>query len=94
MDYVFDPGDPDDGVTVQVPLSLLNQLDPGPFSWQVPGLRAELATELIRSLPKAIRRNFVPAPEFARRALGLAGAASGRGRRRRCRPRSAGPCGR
>ena len=69
LDYVFEPGDPDDGVTVQVPLSLLNQLDPRPFTWQVPGLRAELATELIRSLPKATRRNFVPAPDFARRAL-------------------------
>ena len=69
LDYVFDPGGLDDGVTVQVPLSVLNQLDPRPFSWQVAGLRAELATELIRALPKATRRNFVPAPEFARRAL-------------------------
>jgi ATP-dependent helicase HrpA len=69
LDYVFAPGAPDDGVTVRVPLSLLNQLDPAPFSWQVPGLRSELATELIRSLPKAVRRNFAPAPEFARRAL-------------------------
>ncbi len=69
LDYVFAPGAPDDGVTVRVPLSLLNQLDPAPFSWQVPGLRLELATELIRSLPKAVRRHFAPAPEFARRAL-------------------------
>ncbi len=69
LDYVFAPGQPDDGVTVRVPLSLLNQLDPAPFSWQVPGLRLELATELIRSLPKPVRRNFAPAPEFARRSL-------------------------
>jgi len=52
-----------------VPLSLLNQLDPVPFTWQVPGLRHELATELVRSLPKPVRRHFAPAPEFARRSL-------------------------
>jgi ATP-dependent helicase HrpA len=69
LDYAFDPGRVDDGVTVRVPLSLLNQLDPAEFSWQVPGLRRELATELIRSLPKAVRRHFAPAPEFAERAL-------------------------
>jgi ATP-dependent helicase HrpA len=69
LDYVFDPGRADDGVTVRVPLSLLNQLDPAAFSWQVPGLRQELATELIRSLPKAVRRQFAPAPDFAGRAL-------------------------
>jgi ATP-dependent helicase HrpA len=69
LDYVFDPGRADDGVTVRVPLSLLNQLDPADFSWQVPGLRLQLATELIRSLPKGVRRRFAPAPEFAERAL-------------------------
>ena len=69
LDYVFEPGQPDDGVTVRVPVGLLNQLDPAPFSWQVPGLRTELATELIRSLPKSLRRNLVPAAEFAERAL-------------------------
>jgi ATP-dependent helicase HrpA len=70
VEYVFDPGSARDGVTVRVPVSVLNQLDPAPFTWQVPGLRLELATELIRSLPKATRRSFVPAPEFAARALG------------------------
>ena len=69
LDYVFEPGRPDDGVTVQLPFALLNQLDPRPFTWQVPGLRAELATELVRSLPKALRRHFVPAAEYAERAL-------------------------
>ena len=92
LDYVFDPGRPDDGVTVRVPLSLLNQLDPAPFSWQVPGLRLELATELIRSLPKAVRRHFVPAPEFARRALDWLAAASRRTGPSRCPPPSAGRC--
>ncbi len=70
VEYAFEPGSVRDGVTVRVPVSVLNQLDPAPFTWQVPGLRAELATELIRSLPKATRRAFVPAPEFAARALG------------------------
>ena len=70
VEYVFKPGSPRDGVNVSIPVSVLNQLDPAPFSWQVPGLRAELATELVRSLPKATRRNFVPAPEYASRALG------------------------
>ena len=56
-----------------MPLAVLTQLDPAPFSWQVPGLRTELATELIRSLPKAARRQFVPAPEFAVRALAWLG---------------------
>ena len=69
LNYVFEPGRPDDGVTVQLPLALLNQLDPGPFTWQVPGLRTELATELVRSLPKALRRHLVPAAEYAERAL-------------------------
>src|SRR3712207_3345858 len=69
LDYVFEPGRTDDGVTVRVPLSMLNQLDPAEFSWQVPGLRGELATELIRSLPKGVRRRFAPAPDFAERAL-------------------------
>ena len=69
VSYVFEPGSASDGVTVRLPVSVLNQLDPAPFSWQVPGLRAELATELVRSLPKAVRRQFVPAPEFAGRAL-------------------------
>ncbi|GAA1830279.1 ATP-dependent RNA helicase HrpA [Microlunatus capsulatus] len=70
VEYVFEPGTARDGVTVAIPVTVLNQLDPAPFSWQVPGLRGELATELVRSLPKATRRSFVPAPEFAARALG------------------------
>lgn len=68
--YVFDPGSGHDGVTVTIPLAQINQLTAEPFSWQVPGLRHELATELIRSLPKGVRRNFVPAPDHAHRALG------------------------
>lgn len=69
VSYVFDPGSGHDGVTVTIPLAQLNQLTAEPFSWQVPGLRQEVAAELIRGLPKAVRRNFVPAPDHARRAL-------------------------
>ena len=57
-----------DGVAVQAPILFLNQLSPEPFRWQIPGLRHELVTALIKSLPKAIRRNFVPAPDVARAA--------------------------
>ena len=68
--YAFDPGSDRDGVSVTIDLAQLNQVEAAPFSRQVPGLRTELATELIRSLPKSVRTRFVPAPEFAKRALG------------------------
>lgn len=55
-----------DGVTAMVPLAVLNRLDPAGFDWLVPGMRHELITELIRSLPKPIRRHLVPAPERAK----------------------------
>ena len=64
--YRFEPGAPDDGMTVAVPLHLLNALDPTRLSWLAPGFVADKATALIRSLPKILRRNFVPAPDFAR----------------------------
>ena len=67
--YHFEPGHPDDGVSVQVPLAALNQLEPEPLEWLVPGLLEEKVTALIRGLPKALRRNFVPAPDFARATL-------------------------
>ncbi|RYZ28872.1 MAG: DUF3418 domain-containing protein, partial [Propionibacteriaceae bacterium] len=67
--YRFSPGDPRDGVSVTIPLDVLNQVGPRPFGWQVPGFRAELATELVRSLPRALRRLLVPAPEHAQQAL-------------------------
>ncbi|TQK20072.1 ATP-dependent helicase HrpA [Microbacterium sp. SLBN-154] len=65
--YRFEPGAPDDGVTVVIPLPLLAQLRPDGFDWQVPGLRPELIAALIRSLPKAIRRHVVPAADWAAR---------------------------
>ncbi|MET8909676.1 ATP-dependent RNA helicase HrpA [Micromonospora sp. NPDC004551] len=69
LTYTFDPGTPTDGVTVDIPLPLLNQVPAESFDWQVPGLREELVIALIRSLPKSIRRNFVPVPDYARAAL-------------------------
>nr|WP_267901863.1 ATP-dependent RNA helicase HrpA [Microbacterium aerolatum] len=63
--YRFEPGAADDGVSVVVPLALLAQIEDRGFDWQVPGLRAELVTALLRALPKAIRRHVVPAADWA-----------------------------
>ncbi|WP_329253018.1 ATP-dependent RNA helicase HrpA [Streptomyces sp. NBC_01478] len=70
--YQFEPGADADGVTVHIPLHVLNQVTDEGFDWQIPGLREEVVTELIRSLPKPIRRNYVPAPNFAQRFLAAA----------------------
>ncbi len=67
--YRFEPGAEDDGVMVQVPLALLARLSPAGFDWQVPGLRSDLVIALIKSLPKNIRRNVVPAADWAARLL-------------------------
>ncbi|MBT2385393.1 ATP-dependent RNA helicase HrpA [Streptomyces sp. ISL-11] len=67
--YQFEPGADADGVTVHVPLQVLNQVSSEGFDWQIPGLREDLVTELIRSLPKPIRRNYVPAPNYAKAFL-------------------------
>ncbi|GMA28373.1 ATP-dependent RNA helicase HrpA [Arenivirga flava] len=69
LHYHFEPGADDDGVTVMVPLALLPGLRAEGFDWQVPGLREELVTALIKTLPKGIRRNVVPAGDWARRLL-------------------------
>jgi ATP-dependent helicase HrpA len=69
LSYQFAPGAPDDGVAAEIPLATLNQLRADDFSWQVPGFRAELVTELIRSLPKQWRTQFVPVPDTARAVL-------------------------
>ncbi|OBF12592.1 ATP-dependent RNA helicase HrpA [Mycobacterium sp. ACS4054] len=70
LTYRFEPGAADDGVTVHVPIDVLARLGGDEFAWQVPALREELVTALIRSLPKDLRRNFVPAPDAARAVLG------------------------
>ncbi len=66
LSYQFEPGAAADGVTVHIPLPVLNRVPPEGFDWQVPGLRLDLVTALLRSLPKTLRRNFVPAPDHAR----------------------------
>ncbi len=77
--YQFEPGSAADGVTVHIPVQVLNQVEDEGFDWQVPGLRADLATALLKSLPKATRRHFVPTPDHA--AAALADAQPGGGRR-------------
>jgi ATP-dependent helicase HrpA len=69
LTYRFEPGAADDGVTVHVPVGVLARLGGDGFAWQVPALREELVTALIKSLPKDLRRNFVPAPDTARAIL-------------------------
>jgi ATP-dependent RNA helicase HrpA len=66
LTYRFEPGQRTDGVTVRVPLPVLAKVDGDGLAWQIPGLRLELVTSLIKSLPKQLRRNFVPAPAFAK----------------------------
>ena len=63
LDYVFEPGAPDDGVSVQVPVEVLGRLTPNGFDWLVPGMRPELVVATIRALPKRVRRRLVPAPD-------------------------------
>ncbi|GAA3399776.1 ATP-dependent RNA helicase HrpA [Pseudarthrobacter polychromogenes] len=65
------PPNPSDGVTAEVPVLFLNQLDDKAFRWLIPGQRVELVTALIKSLPKQIRKNFVPAPDVARQAVAV-----------------------
>jgi ATP-dependent helicase HrpA len=65
LEYRFVPGDPSDGITLQVPLAFVNAVSAGRCEWLVPGLLVEKVAELIRGLPKSLRRNFVPAPDFA-----------------------------
>lgn len=64
LSYQFEPGEDSDGVTVHIPLPILNQIEATGFDWQIPGLRHELVVSLIKSLPKALRKNFVPAPNY------------------------------
>ena len=66
LHYHFEPGDAADGVTLTVPVALLNQLSPERFEWLVPGLLEEKITALLRGLPKPLRKHFVPVPDYAR----------------------------
>ena len=65
LEYRFVPGDEADGVTLHLPLAMLNALPAARCEWLVPGLLDDKVAELIRGLPKVLRRNFVPAPDFA-----------------------------
>ncbi len=69
ISYHFEPGAADDGLTIDVPVATLNRVAADDFSWNVPGVRHELVTGLIRSLPKQLRVSFVPAPDKAREFL-------------------------
>lgn len=66
LSYVFDPTSKDDGVTVHIPLAVVNKINPKEFAYQIRGLRQELLTSLIKSLPKRLRKNLIPAPDFAK----------------------------
>jgi ATP-dependent helicase HrpA len=77
LSYEFAPGSEMDGVTVHVPLARLNQVSPIGFDWQVPGLRAELVAALMRSLPKTLRRHFVPVGDAVRAFLAAHDPSSG-----------------
>lgn len=76
--YQFSPGSPEDGVSVHIPVTVLNQARDEGFDWQVPGMRADLVVGLVKSLPKQLRRHVVPAADHARTAMALLQPASGR----------------
>jgi ATP-dependent helicase HrpA len=69
VEYRFEPSAPDDGATVTVPEPLLPKLTAGEVEWGVPGWLDEKITELIRGLPKPVRRHLVPAPDVAARCI-------------------------
>ena len=69
LNYHFEPGHEGDGVTVDIPFPILNQLTPQPFEWLVPGLLEEKIVALLRGMPKALRKSFVPVPDVAREAM-------------------------
>ncbi|NOY65831.1 MAG: ATP-dependent RNA helicase HrpA [Gammaproteobacteria bacterium] len=71
LSYHFAPGESSDGVTLNIPLAILNQLQPNQFDWLVPGLLQEKIISLIKSLPKSLRRNFVPVPDYARACMSV-----------------------
>ena len=69
LTYRFEPGHPEDGVTAEIPLAQLNQLPREPFDWLVPGLYAEKIQALIKGLPKSLRKQFVPIPQYVEACL-------------------------
>ncbi|TRX57504.1 ATP-dependent RNA helicase HrpA [Thalassomonas sp. M1454] len=77
LTYNFAPGDVDDGISVNIPVGILNQINEQGFDWLIPALRLELITALIRSLPKQLRKNFVPAPNYAQACFDTIDASTG-----------------
>jgi ATP-dependent helicase HrpA len=77
LSYEFDPLSARDGVTVVIPVTVLDRVRDEGFDWHIPGLRTELVTALIRALPKTVRRQFVPAPDYARAFLSERGPEDG-----------------
>ena len=71
LSYVFDPSDEADGVSAWIPLAVLNQFEDSDFDFLVPGLLEEKVQAIIKSLPKLLRKNFIPVPEFAHACLEL-----------------------
>lgn len=69
LDYLYAPGDPQDGVTLIVPLAVLNQVQAERLDWLVPGLLQEKLESLLRGLPKSLRKALVPVPDTVRRWL-------------------------
>ncbi len=69
LSYRFDPTAADDGVTIRIPLAILGQASSRDFEFIVPGLRLEFFTEIIRTLPKALRKRFIPAPVYAQKLM-------------------------
>jgi len=69
LKYHFTPGDIDDGISVVIPVAMLNQVQTMGFEWLIPALRYDLVVALIKALPKSLRRNFVPAPNYAEACL-------------------------
>ena len=67
--YHFEPGHPRDGVSVTVPIGLMNRMPRHRFEWLVPGLLREKCVQMLKSLPKSIRKNFVPVPDYVDKAL-------------------------
>lgn len=69
LSYHFEPGHQEDGVSVTVPISVLHQVPSHRFDWLVPGMLRDKCIALIKGLPKSLRRNFVPVPDYVDKAL-------------------------
>lgn len=74
--YRFEPGADDDGVSIDVPLGLLPNMDAADIEWAVPGLVHDRCVAMVKSLPKALRKNFVPVPDFVEQVLARAEASN------------------